>query len=206
MIIYKSGGSRSANYDRAYSASAQHFTHKATFKALDALIAGDNIPASCLDVGCGQGQVIAYIAGIAKKHRPDFDGHKFVGIDLSGVAIEQSDAAHPDLGWILDRYENFAASEWLPRCFPGGIDLIVNKSGFTMVKSEQEYIETLERTNAMLKDGGHYLLIMNKSFYESWNGKRGCSRSGMDITGSIFGDLTVFPQSTYYVHFYAKRG
>jgi ubiquinone/menaquinone biosynthesis C-methylase UbiE len=205
MIIYKSGESRSANYDRAYTESSQHFTHKATFKALDALIAGDGIPRSCLDVGCGQGQVVAHIAGIAKKHRADFDGHKFVGLDLSGVAIEQSNAAHPELGWILDRYEDFAVSDWLARCFPDGIDLIVNKSGFTMVKSEAKYIETLQRTNTMLADGGHYLLIMNKSFYEKWNGKRGWSRGAMEMTGDIFGEKTVFPSSSYYFYLYAKR-
>lgn len=209
MILYKNPATAkiAANYNAVYAADTGHFRHRVTFEAIDSFMASHGLdPKSCIDIGCGQGQVLMHIADALTKRGATLDGRQLVGVDISEVAIDQCESKRSDLGWIVDRYQTFLNNDAFRSLFPNGVDLIVNKGGFTHVRSEKEYRRTTERTRDALSENGFYLFIKNVKFYKKWSHTRAkkWEHDPLQIIFDCFGEPFTFPNSGYFVYLFAK--
>ena len=148
MIVYhNSSVDKSAeSYNSKYAADPEHFSHRATFAAIEHYFA--TVPAfsprSCIDIGCGQGQVLSFIVDLISRGGDAVDRSKMLGVDKSVVAIQQCDIKWPKNAWVADDYVSYLRSQDFGERFPDGVDLIVNKGGFTHVYGEQDYVEAME--------------------------------------------------------------
>ncbi len=213
MIIYENPNHRSSStgYDATYAADPRHFTHRSTFEALDTLFTKHlkiDHPLRCLDLGCGQGQVAARVHDIIAKIAPDLLGDSQIyGLDLSPVAIRQCDASYPDLLWINDTFQDFLTRQETRCELFGRFDLVINKGGLTFIESEAEYDELLSGIHSLLSEGGRYLYIQNKKFYEHW-ANRTCKewdRDVFDIAGGQFGTPSIIDNKGYFIYIYTKE-
>jgi ubiquinone/menaquinone biosynthesis C-methylase UbiE len=210
MIIYKNPAvaELAQGYNATYGREADHFSHKATFAALEHFIKVLGIrPQSCLDIGCGQGQVVAKVYDILREEGRELDGQNFIGLDISDVAIDQCETRYPHISWIADSYQNAVDKKEFKRLTSSGIDLIVNKSGFTAVRSEKEYARGLQRAKDSLSQSGHFLFIMARRFYNSWSKLRahGWKRDPLQVVFDTFGEPAVLPNTSYYFYLFAKN-
>ena len=212
MIVYENPDHQfsSTGYDATYAADPRHFTHRSTFKALETLFTEHlqiDRPLWCLDLGCGQGQVAAKVYDIIGERAPNMlQDSRIYGLDLSPVAIRQCDASYPDLLWINDTLQDFLKREETKRDLFGRFDLVINKGGLTFVSSEDEYDELLEGIHALLGEGGRYLYIQNKEFYEHWANRtcKGWARDVFDIAGEQFGTPSIIDNKGYFIYIYTK--
>ncbi len=202
-ILYRNPdrASDGEGYDRTYTRDRARFTHDTTFWALDLAIAtymGGGPVQGCLDIGCGQGQVLAHVA--ASHAQPD-GLERMIGVDLSPVAVAQCDAAHPELVWALDTLQDFLRSQTHLR---GQLDLVINKGGFTYVESERDYVETLDGIASLLSDDGMFFYMTNKAFYDRWAAARALqwSRDVFSLMEERMGPPVVIPNSAYYIQLY----
>lgn len=188
----------SRSYDRTYASQKQRFKHDVTFQTLQRLKEHVSLDLSaCLDIGCGQGQVLDYIyRNMASEAAPA----QFVGVDMSQVGIEQADKRNPSLTWVIDLYQDFTEYA-LGYTHGEGFDLIINKGGLTFVDSEDEYRSLLAATRSLLSARGVYLFIQNKSFYDHWMSQRSqyWRKDAIDATIGTFGDPVSFPTDAYHV-------
>lgn len=212
MIVYENTDHQfdATGYDTVYAADRQHFTHRATFTALEKLFDWYlrlKRPLWCLDLGCGQGQVAAKVRDIVSEKAPKLLGKSHIyGLDLSAVAIRQCDESYPDLLWIQDTLQDFLKREETRRDLFGRFDLVINKGGLTFVESEAEYDELLSGIHSLLRKGGLYLYIQNKKFYEHW-ANRTCkqwARDVFDIAGGQFGTPSIIDNKGYFIYIYTK--
>jgi len=212
MIIHDNEAIRAhaVNYNVVYAGDEHHFQHRLTFEAIDHFLdhLEDFHPASCLDIGCGQGQVLMHVADALKPRIENLDPARFVGVDLSDVAIGQCEKRRPDLAWAIDTYQNFVTHEIFRQSFGDGVDLIINKGGFTYVAGEGEYTETMQRTREALAPGGRFLFIKNRSFYEKWSRSRASywKRDPLQIIFDTFGEPASYPNKAYYVYLFTRDG
>ncbi len=213
MIVYENPNHQfdASGYDETYTADRQHFAHRQTFEALDALFAEHirlDSPFWCLDLGCGQGQVAAKVRDIVAQRAPEMLGDsRIYGLDLSPVAIRQCDASYPDLLWINDTLQDFLTRQDTRCDLFGRFDLVINKGGLTFVDSEDEYDQLLTGIHALLRDGGRYLYIQNKNFYAKWSNQtcRGWSRDVFDIAGERISAPRIIEHSGYFIHVYTRQ-
>ena len=213
MIIYEnlerifSGKS----YDITYSDNLDRFSHKVTFDALEEIVNKLillNPSLSYLDLGCGQGQVLAKIYELVKQRLlGKVESSKFYGIDFSKVAIEQCEQKYPEFSWVIDSFQDFLTQEDKLEEFQGKFNLILNKGGITHVNSQEEYQQMLQGINRLLAKGGTYVLIKNNKFYQKWSNAI-CSNwlhDIFDIALETFGNCEVMPDSGYYIKIYQKK-
>lgn len=213
MIVYENTDHQfdASSYDETYAVDRQHFTHRSTFEALDTLFTEHlkiDRPLTCLDLGCGQGQVAARVRDIIAERAPSLLGDSQIyGLDLSPVAIGQCDESYPDLLWINDTLQDFLKRDQTKRELFGRFDLVINKGGLTFVTSEDEYDELLEGIHSLLGEGGRYLYIQNKKFYAKWCNRtcKGWGRDVFDIAGAHFGSPRIVDNKGYFIDIYTKR-
>lgn len=145
MLIYRSEelSFNPKNYNATYSRDRARFEHDHTYQAID-WVFGEFLTTAgcrgCIDIGCGQGQVLEYVFGKAVEFEMKPDGGNFFGIDISDVAIGQCQARCPHLGWIIDTYQGFLQSPLARETDRGKIDLVVNKGGLTHVRGHWNHI------------------------------------------------------------------
>ncbi len=142
-------------------------------KIVDAVLATllmDRPVDSCLDIGCGQGEVLSRIAdGYGDFDRFPNRSSSFFGIDLSGTAIRQADESRPDLMWIQDSIQNVIEDPSRLRKGPDfRFRLIVDKGGFLSVGGESDLRLGMQGLSQMLNSDGVFLLIRNRNFYLNW--------------------------------------
>lgn len=213
MIVYENPSHQfdSDAYNAVYAADRHHFTHRATFEALERIV-GENLRPDhsyyCLDIGCGQGQVAAKVREIVSERAPEMlSDSRIYGLDLSPVAIRQCDESYPDLLWINDTLQGFLTRTDTRRNFLGRFDLIINKGGLLYTRSAREYEEMLQGVSALLREDGLYLFIQNKKFYARWSDRicKEWDRDIFDIAGKQFGTPSIIDRIGYFVHLYTKR-
>lgn len=210
MIVHENSeaGSQANEYNQTYGRENQQLSGKPLLNAIDALFSqSDFWPASCLDVSCGQGQVLGHIFGKAKEQSPHLDGHRFVGLDTSKTSIEQCEANYPDLSWIADSYQNFAGGGGFERVLSGGVDLIVNRLGFTASYSEDEYVDALEKAKSSLTENGRYLFVANRSVFQKWAllNARAWKRDPLQIVFDVFGEPEIHANPRFHFMLFAKN-
>lgn len=206
MLHYKNPAvaKYAANYNMVYRTDLDNFQHRVTFKAIDQFLASNRRSVeTCIDIGCGQGQVLAHVADNLRKK-----GNGFVGIDISDVAIEQCEERRPDLTWIVDDYKNFLDRPEFKQLFPAGVDLIVNKGGFTHVRTEADYSDTMQKTREALSERGHFLYIKSKKFYHKWTNLVAgrWEREPLQIVFDNFGEPIIVENLSYHILFFPKIG
>lgn len=208
MIIYENADlvEMAKNYNATYAADAEHYSHKVTFEAIDHFLT-DFHPTSCIDIGCGQGQVLTHVANLLESGGIRTDRSRFIGVDVSSIAIRQSEQRSPKLCWVVDTYQKYLASDDFSRRFPGGVDFIINKGGLTFVESEDDYVNTLERTRDALSERGKFLFIKNRKFYRRWSETRarGWGREPRQIMFDIFGEPKEYQSRGYHILLFNKK-
>lgn len=211
MIIYENENRvfDGKNYDKTYSQDREHFTHKVTFEAISKIVNSYlklKYPFYCLDLGCGQGQVLAKVKEELEKRQDRVNYSKLYGIDISKVAIEQCEQKHPDLSWIVDSFQDFYMREETKTKLFNNFDLIINKGGLTAVKTQTEYEEMLEAINSLLEPNGKYLFIKNKKFYEKWKQSRcqNWSEDIFEIALKTFKTCETIDNNSYYINIYSQ--
>lgn len=88
-----------AEYDRLAESYALTLSDELDEKPFDRWLLeqlADNAPGQALDVGCGPGQVAAYLAGLDME---------VTGLDLSPVMIETARELHPDLSFVASSFD-----------------------------------------------------------------------------------------------------
>lgn len=211
MIIYENENRvfDGKNYDRTYSEEPEHFTHKVTFEAISKIINSYlklKYPFYCLDLGCGQGQVLAKVKEELENRQEQVNYSKLYGIDISKVAIEQCEQKYHDLSWIVDSFQDFYIREETKTQLFNKFDLVINKGGLTAVKTQREYEEMLEAINSLLDKNGKYLFIKNKKFYEKWKQSR-CqtwSEDIFEIALKTFKRCEKIDNNSYYINIYSQ--
>ncbi|NNF43087.1 MAG: class I SAM-dependent methyltransferase [Phycisphaerales bacterium] len=212
MIIHRNADRlfSGASYDETYSHDPERFAHAVTFRALEA-VWRDHLPLDrprrCLDLGCGQGQVITRVRDDLQAADPAVAAaSELYGLDISPVAIEQCDARAPDIRWILDAFQDFLASP-AAGALEGTLDLVINKGGLTNVSSQAEYRVMLAGIARLLSDGGVYLYVQNKQFYQVWSNNfcLDWTQDIFDLAGDVFGPPAIVPEPSAYAAVYVKR-
>lgn len=88
-----------AEYDRLAEAYAADLDDELERKPFDRWLLGhlaDNAPGQALDVGCGPGQIAAYLAGL------DMD---VTGLDLSPAMLRQAQELHPGIPFVQGSFD-----------------------------------------------------------------------------------------------------
>lgn len=174
MILYTNPDRRYTGeaYDETYSQHPDRFGHSITYRALDALFASRlplDRPIRVLDLGCGQGQVISYVHRKLQECAPQHErGSMLYGLDISEVAIAQCEQRDSSVHWIVDTFQDFLRREE-SQSLKGVFDLVINKGGLTQVESAEDYRAMLEGVGDLLRDGGLYLFLQYKQFYQVWS-------------------------------------
>jgi len=211
VILYTNPDRKFAGeaYDATYAQSPDRFGHGITFRALGELFASQlalDRPIRAIDLGCGQGQVISYVHEKLRERSPAHaDASDLFGLDISEVAIRQCEQRNAHVNWIVDTFQEFLArSETQP--LNGTFDLIINKGGLTQVGSEDEYRAMLEGTRDLLREGGLYLFIQYKQFYQVWSNAH-CLDWNTDIFelgAQMLGEPLVIDDDSAYICVYRK--
>ena len=196
-------------YDETYRYDPDRFGHGITFRALDALFdrwLKLDRPLRAFDLGCGQGQVIRHVRQCVCDRAPEqLTNSVFYGIDISEVAIRQCEAREPAVRWIADSFQDFldrpetAAQR-------GAFDLIINKGGLTQVRSAEEYRAMLAGIRSLLREGGIYLFIQYKQFYQVWSNEH-CADWDTDIfevAEDLFGPAERMDDDSAYICVFRK--
>lgn len=170
-------------YDDTYRHDPDRFGHTVTFRALehvfDRWLKLDR-PIKMFDLGCGQGQVISYMRDVLKERAPQhLNNSAFYGIDISQVAIEQCEAREPEARWVADSFQDFL-NRPETAAQHGTFDLVINKGGLTAVRSADDYRAMLDGVRKLLRDGGIYLFVQHKQFYQIWSNEH-CADWDTDI-------------------------
>ena len=212
MIPYKSKTHifQNHNYDKTYSYDHERFSHKVTFQVIDEVLNTywrEQLPQGCIDIGCGQGQILEYVFNKVKEKSQEFiPTDLFFGIDISEVGIEQSNARCPTLNWVVDSYQEFLKNPDIRDKALGAVDLIINKGGLTFVTNEADYWQTIQDTAEFLSPRGGFLFVQNKSFFHHWT-KVKCSHwehDIFDIMTAVLGNPTIIPNTAYYAIYYRR--
>jgi SAM-dependent methyltransferase len=202
VIVYENAeAAAAATYDAAYSASAEHFKQDAALKVLERLFHAvqDLRPHSCLEIGCGQGELLAAVYQRCEQLAgARLDPCAFLGVDMSRAAISQCERKHPALAWVIDSFQGYLRHADLVQRFGSGCDLVLNKGGLTKVGSEAEFEWVAERIKAALAPGGHFLWLIGKRFYTRWASihTRGWKRDPVQILHDCFGEPHPVPDDT----------
>lgn len=213
MIVYANPDRLFAdtNYDQTYTANPDRFSHRVTFRALDAVFDRPQFlpkPGKFLDLGCGQGPVIRHVRDVVRQRAPEaFQRCEFYGLDISRVAIDQCETHAPDIRWILDSFQEFLCRPEIDAEYRGRFRLVINKGGLTHARSTQEYRNMLTGAHSLLEDGGIYLYVQNKRFYQTWSNNtcRSWGTDIFDIAADLFGEPKVVEDPSAYVCIYEKR-
>ncbi len=212
MIIYESEANAidAAGYNTAYAKSEAHFNPKPGFKIVDQLVdfSAEACPASCIDIGCGQGALLDHIYSCSRKVGGDrIKPERFLGVDISKVAIDQCENANPSLAWVVDSFQGYAEAADPASRFPDGVDLIVNKAGLTKVGSEDEFENIFLSIRNLLSDSGHFLFTCSKPFYRKWLSANATDwrREPIQIAFDIFGEPQYLTDETRYILLFSKR-
>lgn len=191
-------------YDETYSQDPDRFGHTITFRALDDVfdrMVNVDQPMHAFDLGCGQGQVIEYVRGLVRERSPHLlNESAFYGIDISEVAIQQCEARQPGCRWIADSFQDFLERPGSAKD-RGTFDLIINKGGLTAVRSADDYRAMLEGIRSLLRDGGIYLFIQYKQFYQVWSNEH-CEDWQTDIfelAEDVFGSAERIADDSAYI-------
>jgi SAM-dependent methyltransferase len=210
MILYKNKAFKdwSSGYDNAYSAEPEHFKHDWINKTLIDLFNTKSLIEieSCLDVGCGQGELLQYLWANFRTDKNSNSGKSFIGVDISGVAIQQCEDKFKHLSWAQDSIQEFLKSEFASDVFPTGIDLIINKAGITKVNSENEYSELISLIYKNLSKNGSFLFSLSKNFYKKWisSNTLGWSKDPIQIIFDIFGQPLRVPSESKFLFIFSK--
>jgi ubiquinone/menaquinone biosynthesis C-methylase UbiE len=193
-----------------YGENEEVFTHKIPKAVIELLfhykIEPNNIH-SALDIGCGQGQLLYYLYNEVVKANRNVDASKFVGVDISDVAIKQADIKYPMLGWAIDSIQNLIVSNDLKNHLEQGVDIVINRGGFLDVSDEVEYETTLRNLYKIMSKDSYYLFIQSKKFYKKWKhgGRQDWNLNIFDIMHQVFDDLEIFEDSAYNIVLYKKQ-
>ena len=212
MILYKNPNNKSSsNYDQVYSFDEERFSHEHTFSALE--IVRDKFfkkePVQyCIDIGCGQGQVLDYVYRQNCNQYPETTGDGYIGVDLSRVAIEQSNKRNPNLMWVCDTYQEMLSNEDFHSRLIGKVDLIINKGGLTFINDELEYVNTLKQTREYLRDDGIFMVMLNKGFYQHWNlvSCRNWQKDIFEYANEIIGSEKNLSTNASHIYCFVKSG
>lgn len=210
MIIYENKNRlfSTTKYDTTYSINPEHFSHRVTFWAIEQVFNKYltlEQSFSCMDLGCGQGQVLAKVYTEIEKGNPKAD-FQLYGIDISKTAIDQCNKRYPDFFWIIDSFQDFLENDKTIKLYSNQFDLVINKGGLTHVQSQQDYKEMLSGINYMLKEKGKYIFIQNKKFYQKWSNThcQNWSKDIFDIACNVFGQVEIIRHNSYYINIYSK--
>lgn len=170
-VLATRGSPRFDGYDREYAGAHQLYQVTSTvLRFTDALVAG---PASAcrdvLEVGCGQGDFLALV----QQRLGDADPQRAVralGVDGSAAAIVACAARYPRAQWIVDELEHFLAAhdetvredDGAPRRH----DLVLDKTGAIFIESFDEARLYFERLRAVMAEGGLYVYVASRHYYD----------------------------------------
>lgn len=119
---------------------------------------------SLLDIGCGQGYFTSFMHQKALSLSPSDAEPYIVGLDGAGVAVAQADVREPGVRWINDTLQHFLADH--DRRFPERrYDMIVDRGGTTVIESEKEAVEIVNRIHGLLRPGGMYVFLSAEAWY-----------------------------------------
>jgi SAM-dependent methyltransferase len=213
MILYTSSkhDEVASGYNTAYGADESHFSHKLTTAVIEQLLKrrSEFRFSSCIDIGCGQGELLHYLMNRAgalasTANQPD----RFLGVDISRVAIQQAEEKWPSCTWVVDSFQDMVRNGTVAERYPEGVDLIVNKAGLTKVESEEEFVWIHESIRALLADQGCFLYIWSRKFYRKWlsNNTVGWKRDPLQIVFDVFGEPCYLHNPSKYVFLYGGEG
>ena len=197
-----------SSYNKAYGSDTEHFKISAVAQkfldfTLDRIEATD--PAfTVFEFGCGQG---AYLAAateqIAKRLRRQGIEVRGIGLDASGVAIEQCAERYPDLDWVAQRAQPFIASPVFDE-LEGSVGLVLNKSGLTGLPTEDDLRSVTAAVGTMLAPGGVYATTINRGFFEKWAAKEDWRPRLFEIEAEILGEPEVFENASSHANLYRR--
>lgn len=214
MIIYSNPDREfdGAGSDATYSAEPSRFTHSTTRKGLEELFENHldlSKPIHVLDLGCGQGPVLAIVRDMIRQRAPGIQADcRLYGIDISQVAINQCEQRYPDFYWILDSIQEFLRRPETQKEHTGRFQLVINKGGLTHVADEEDYRSTLCHIFDLLEVSGKYLFVKNKKFYRKWCNHvcAGWLEDIFDQAEAIFAPPQICGLRGAYIYIYTKSG
>ncbi|MEZ5773935.1 MAG: GDSL-type esterase/lipase family protein [Hyphomicrobiaceae bacterium] len=212
MLFYENAGLESSSgYDSSYSTDLDRFQHGHTFAALARVVSrffADRPVGSCFDIGCGQGQVLDHVFSLSRAADPAISPEGFVGIDLSRIAIAQSEQRNPAVMWVYDTYQGFLAHPEAAARYLGRTDLVINKGGLTFIEDEASYERVMADTAAYVRPGGGYFVMINRQFFQHWNLTtcRNWSRDIFEIAAGHYGEVHDFSTPAHLVLYFVKTG
>ena len=132
-----------------------------------------------LDVGCGDGTVGLFVAGL---------GYRYLGIDISEAAIERARQRSADAGADAGfRVANALDPESLPA---DGFDVVVDCSCYHMLVVDAHRKIYLRNVRRAMRDGGYFILFGSHDL-EAYEGPVGsfvefCLKTGANTSGVPF--------------------
>ena len=158
-----------STYDASYSANPEHFpVSPSTKKFTDQFFDVHRWETGAImEIGCGQGTYLDYIRRSAEGKMQEL---YCLGIDGSATAIRQSAQKYPGCYWIADQIENFladhAAGKYASHEWMKSFIAVVDKTGATFIRGEEAAKGYFHSIYEALIDGGCYIYIAAKAFYE----------------------------------------
>lgn len=168
VIVARSDG-RFHEYDQEYGTKPQLYklTSSVT-KFIDQLVHRlEPAPRSLLEVGCGQGDLLA---AFVRRLQARGGAVSALGVDGSTGAIVTCAGRYPKLRWAADSLEHFLAThdeavrdreDQLQR-----YDLVLDKTGAIFIEEFEAARAYFARVDALMRPGAVYVYIASRNYYE----------------------------------------
>lgn len=158
-------------YDRQYSCKPQLYKLTSTVTQFVDRVVGLSPPGplALLEVGCGQGDLLAAFAEHLRV-RVDPADVQALGVDGSPAAILTCAGRYPELAWAADTLEHFlAAHDELVRDAHGQArryDIVLDKTGAIFIDDYDAARAYFARIDALMRPGALYVYIASRHYYE----------------------------------------
>lgn len=170
-VLAARSGERFAGYDREYGSKRQLYKVGPTVASfVERLLQGIAASsASLLEVGCGQGDLLAsaheQLRGASPQRRIDA-----LGVDGSAAAIVACAARYPQIDWVADELEQFLdVHDEVARDAAGAprrYDLVLDKTGAIFIDDFDQARAFFARLAGLTKPGGIYVYIASRNYYD----------------------------------------
>jgi hypothetical protein len=177
IIAQRESDDRFTFFDQAYSAKSQYYKpSKMVVSFIEKTLRNRQAPIrSIIEVGCGQGELLAATRQMASTLYPG-SAPLGLGIDASLAAILVSAGRYPEIDWIADELVRFLGDHdtLVPSMDgqPRRYDLVIDKSGSGFLRSYEEGRAYFAGITAVMQPGALYLYIIARDQYNRALGMR----------------------------------